>query len=1004
MNNESMKRGRLGRLGVPGLGVAVLLGLAMTARGQTPVVETQHYSYLPQEAIAVYYRNAPANPNDWIGIYPDGVTPGSVGSTLWQYVFGAEGTALFGGGLDLAGDWKAYLLLTDGYDIAAETAFRVADPFSPFVRPDRRAYTPAAPITVTFTNGPANPKDWIGIYPSGVTPGDQDSLLWSYVDPANPGVVGVAFGSVTFGAGLPLGEYVAYLLLDDGYSVLAAEPFRVVTPPAAPARVLAVQPATGATGVSPQPTYRAVITNGTTRVTASGITLKLDGNVVTPTVDDQTTHVVVTYTPPTLFAHDSQPTFELVIADNGIPPNTSTNVTTFTVRRIDLTLPTPAFFENFDGTAEGALPGGWTELNYTEVTNPELDLGNLDSLSYATWVTVEASRFTGSFVTYSNPDNPQGWEDDYRRVLNYGANYVVNGQLVSALASGRLVFGNSGYRNGNAQIMYLTSPTVNLAGKTDLYLVFHSVWEQNQDSIAGVEYSIDNGQTWKPVVYMIDQADLIRDGEGNVDAVATLNEARGDVPTYVDPATLETKGGNYGDFLGVPVDASLAPFLSGRIDDNSFDSKRVEMFRLAEADNQAQVKIRFFHAGWDSWYFGLDNVGIYSVPATQPPVIVTPPASVTVLEGDPAALSVAAQGGDNLTYQWFKDGQAVEGATGATLSVPAARLSDAGSYSVRVTNESGSVESAAATLTVTPLPPAVTGVWNFADLTVSEGVGLLEYASVETGPATTFGTSDGTTVPHIGGQAATYMRVPAFTVAGDGYNLSMPTVPNGGGGYLNRYTMIWDILIPSPLNWTPLFNSAPGNGNDADFYVTDTGSLGIGALGYSAAGAMAADRWHRVAFVANLGAGVVRYYVDGVQVHQLAGASILDGRFALYTGNDTGPDVRLFNEPTGSYTHELLVSSFRFTDRTLSAAEIGSLGGPTAAGIPSGITPSIELSVSRSGNTLTLSWTGTGTFQVKKAGSLTNPTWENLGAPTTQNTATDTIGDGTAFYRVQMLP
>ena len=64
----------------------------------------------------------------------------------------------------------------------------------------------------------------------------------------------------------------------------------------------------------------------------------------------------------------------------------------------------------------------------------------------------------------------------------------------------------------------------------------------------------------------------------------------------------------------------------------------------------------------------------------------------------------------------------------------------------------------------------------------------------------------------------------------------MPTAPNSGGDYLNEYTMIWDVLVPDTTGWTPLFNSDPENSNDADFYITDTGALGIGALGYSPAG------------------------------------------------------------------------------------------------------------------------------------------------------------------------
>ena len=49
---------------------------------------------------------------------------------------------------------------------------------------------------------------------------------------------------------------------------------------------------------------------------------------------------------------------------------------------------------------------------------------------------------------------------------------------------------------------------------------------------------------------------------------------------------------------------------------------------------------------------------------------------------------------------------------------------------------------------------------------------------------------------------------------------------NGGGTYLNQFTMIFDVLLPGTLNWFPFFNTNPGNANNADFYVSPGGALG----------------------------------------------------------------------------------------------------------------------------------------------------------------------------------
>src|SRR5262249_5379312 len=155
----------------------------------------------------------------------------------------------------------------------------------------------------------------------------------------------------------------------------------------------------------------------------------------------------------------------------------------------------------------------------------------------------------------------------------------------------------------------------------------------------------DQGATWLPIVYMIDRPDVIRDTNGNIDTIATLGTIRGDQATYIDPVDSQTKGGYYGAFIGVASNqwSTLAPYISARVDDNPVESKRVELFRLAAADNQSHVRFRFAHAGTDSWYFGVDEFGLYSIPSAAAPVATAPtPANQTVAAGNNASLAVAA--------------------------------------------------------------------------------------------------------------------------------------------------------------------------------------------------------------------------------------------------------------------------------------------------------------------------------------------------------------------------
>ncbi len=258
-----------------------------------------------------------------------------------------------------------------------------------------------------------------------------------------------------------------------------------------------------------------------------------------------------------------------------------------------LYLPTPIYFENFDSGTETLVSSvaGWTETNRTDHITAGLDPNNATSDTYLGWALITYSRLATVFGS---------------RRVQVAPGYEVNGQPVTQLLSNNLLYAESDLRSGN-QVQVLFSPVYNLSGRTGVVLVFNSAYEQNQDNIAGVEYSINGGVTWLPVSYLLDRDDLILDGSGNLDAVATLNAARED----------QAYGLAYSAWMAAPVTAALAPYISGRINDDSTESKRVEVFRLPAADNQPNVRFRLVQAGTASWYWAIDNWGLYSLPYTD---------------------------------------------------------------------------------------------------------------------------------------------------------------------------------------------------------------------------------------------------------------------------------------------------------------------------------------------------------------------------------------------------
>lgn len=97
-----------------------------------------------------------------------------------------------------------------------------------------------------------------------------------------------------------------------------------------------------------------------------------------------------------------------------------------------------------------------------------------------------------------------------------------------------------------------------------------------------------------------------------------------------------------------------------------------------------------------------DN-SLYYLPATEAttaPAIVLAPAARTAGTGQSVTFSVAAAG-SSISYQWLRNGMAIAGATGASLTLASVSLADAGDYAVTVSNAAGTVTSAAARLGVT---------------------------------------------------------------------------------------------------------------------------------------------------------------------------------------------------------------------------------------------------------------------------------------------------------------
>jgi hypothetical protein len=142
--------------------------------------------------------------------------------------------------LDTSGwDPGAYdALLTDGDDAeVARVSFYLRDPQARVqLSTARRSYQHGEPIEASWSQGPANRWDWLGVYKaSAADPEVDDYLIWDYADGHSAGTVPpttegeASLGPESQGAPWPLphGDYVLHYLLADEYESAASAEFSV---------------------------------------------------------------------------------------------------------------------------------------------------------------------------------------------------------------------------------------------------------------------------------------------------------------------------------------------------------------------------------------------------------------------------------------------------------------------------------------------------------------------------------------------------------------------------------------------------------------------------------------------------------------------------------------------------------------------------------------------------------------------------------------------------------
>ena len=154
---------------------------------------------------------------------------------------------------------------------------------------------------------------------------------------------------------------------------------------------------------------------------------------------------------------------------------------------------------------------------------------------------------------------------------------------------------------------------------------------------------------------------------------------------------------------------------------------------------------------------------------------------------------VVATGTAPLSYQWQKNGTNIVGATAATNTIAAAQTTDAGNYTVVVTNVAGSITSAVATLTVNIAPEIAIDPQSES---VNAGSPVSFWvAATGTAPLSYQWRKDGTNI--VGATGATNTIATAQSTTAGSYSV---VVTNVAGSVTSAVATLTVVIMPPQIN------------------------------------------------------------------------------------------------------------------------------------------------------------------------------------------------------------
>jgi len=175
--------------------------------------------------------------------------------------------------------------------------------------------------------------------------------------------------------------------------------------------------------------------------------------------------------------------------------------------------------------------------------------------------------------------------------------------------------------------------------------------------------------------------------------------------TVIDDGAVAYLNGQEVFRLGVPAGQNYTTLASRSVDNGVLEGPfELDTSALVEGENVLTVELHNVTTSSSDNLWGANLTAIISGIVEEAPVILTQPGPsvIDLDEGESLALTVVASGTPPISYQWNQGGAPILTATNSSYLVNAVLPSNAGVYTVDVSNNLGSELSDAVTVNVTP--------------------------------------------------------------------------------------------------------------------------------------------------------------------------------------------------------------------------------------------------------------------------------------------------------------